>query len=109
MLFFSFQSYLLFFVSTVIWTLGEILNAINSGVFVANHTPINFRGRFSAFFGTAKAIGHTLTPLISGLILSGTGLRLIWLVTFLIGVFLFISFRGLEILDRDIKNHPETI
>lgn len=101
LLFFAFQSYLFFIVSTVIWTIGEILNAINSGVFLANHTPVNFRGRFSAFFGTAKTIGQTMSPLISGMILSSTGLRLIWLIIFLIGLFLFISFRGLAIFDRN--------
>ena len=100
MLFFIFKSPLLFFLSTIIWTLGEILNAINSGVFVANHTPINYRGRFGAFFGTAKAIGHNLAPLISGLIISGTGLRFIWLVTFVMGGILFVLFRGLENFDK---------
>ena len=107
MLFFAFQNYALFILSTIIWTLGEILNAINSGVFVANHTPINYRGRFGAFFGTAKTIGHTLTPLISGLILESTGLRFIWIVTFVIGVILFLSFRGLEIFDRVRERLPE--
>ncbi len=105
LLFFAFQNYVLFIVSTVIWTLGEILNAINSGVFVANHTPINFRGRFSAFFGTSKTIGHALSPLISGLIISGTGLQIIWLIVFLLGLLLFISYWGLAIFDR--RTNPE--
>lgn len=100
LLFFAFRNSAVFIISTVIWTLGEILNAINSGVFIANHTPVNFRGRFSAFFGTAKTIGHTMGPLISGMILSSTGLRFIWIIIFILGFGLFISYRGLESFDR---------
>jgi MFS family permease len=106
MLFFASQNYALFIISTVIWTLGEILNAINSGVFIANHTPINYRGRFSGFFGTMKSAGYTLAPLISGIILESTGLRFIWLVTFVVGMFLFITYRSLESWDRKLNKIP---
>jgi Na+/H+ antiporter NhaC len=37
-----------FLLSTVIWTLGEILQATNTNVYIANHTPISHRGRFNA-------------------------------------------------------------
>jgi len=107
MLYFAFQNYMLFILSTIIWTLGEILNAINSGVFVANHTPINYRGRFGAFFGTSKTIGHTMAPLISGIILESTGLKFIWIVTFAVGSLLYLSYRGLDIMDRNSEKVME--
>jgi MFS family permease len=100
MLYFAFQYHYIFIISTIIWTLGEILNAINSGVFLANHTPINYRGRFSAFFSTAQSVGHSLTPVISGMILENTGLRLIWILTFILGIILACSFLALVVWDR---------
>lgn len=101
MLFFSNELPLFFIISTIIWTLGEILNVINSGVFVANHTPVNYRGRFSAWFGTARSIGHTLGPLISGFILSGIGMKFLWALIFVISLILYFFYRGLVILDRN--------
>jgi MFS family permease len=38
----------LFALSTLIWTLGEILQVTNTSVYVANHTPISHRGRFNS-------------------------------------------------------------
>jgi len=99
MLFFAFENYILFIVSTIIWTIGEILSVINSGVFVANHTPINYRGRFNAFFGTARTIGHTLSPMISGMIIKTTGLWNIWIIVFITGIILFLLFKTLTNYD----------
>jgi MFS family permease len=103
MLFFAIRSPLFFLLSTVIWTLGEILNVINSGVFIANHTPINYRGRFSAWFATARTAGHISGPVISGVLLKSFGLSAIWMVTFAIGTALFFLYRSLDIMDRKIK------
>lgn len=100
MLFFSTGSYYFFIFSTVVWTLGEILNVINSGVFVANHTPVNYRGRFSAWFGTARTIGFTSAPMISGFVLGRIGLQNIWILAGLLGLILFLSFLWLYRFDR---------
>lgn len=99
MLFFSFNSPVLFILSTIIWTTGEILNVINSGVFVANHTPVNYRGRFSAWFATARTIGNTASPMFSGLILGGLGLKSIWIISFFLGIALFLSYFRLNKFD----------
>jgi hypothetical protein len=42
------ESFWLFVLSTVIWTIGEIINATNIGVYIANHTPVSHRGRFNS-------------------------------------------------------------
>ncbi|MBB6478965.1 MFS transporter [Spirochaeta isovalerica] len=99
MLYLAIDNPVFYLLSTVIWTLGEILNVINSGVFVANHTPVNYRGRFSAWFATARTIGHTSGPLISGLILNSYGMPVIWITSFIIGLALFFSYRYLDVFD----------
>ena len=100
MLYFAIESPFFFLISTVIWTLGEILNVINSGVFIANHTPVNYRGRFSAWFATARTAGHISSPVISGFILKAFGSSAIWAVVFVVGLLLFFLYRSLGILDR---------
>lgn len=42
------HNYTLFMLSTVIWSLGEILVMTNFGVYVADNSSSNFRGRFNA-------------------------------------------------------------
>ncbi|MBN2658726.1 MAG: MFS transporter [Spirochaetales bacterium] len=101
MLFLPYDNPGFYLISTVIWTLGEILNVINSGVFVANHTPVNYRGRFSAWFATSRTIGNTSGPLISGLILNSMGVSAIWLISFFIGIALFFSYWYLDLIDRN--------
>ena len=44
------ETFLLFIISTIIWTFGQIINFIYSYVYMAEHSPITHRGRFSALF-----------------------------------------------------------
>jgi len=56
----------LFWVTTFIWTLGEILMSINFGVFIVNQTPQNFRARFNAVSSLSFAVGSILGTAIVG-------------------------------------------
>jgi MFS family permease len=71
-----------FVVSTVIWTIGEILVATNSRAYVSNHTPITHRGRFAAATDIIAGTGYTLGPLLMGQLISRTGLGMVWVVSF---------------------------
>jgi hypothetical protein len=53
----------LLMVSTLIWTTGEILLAINSGAYLASQTPWNFRGRFQAFREFVWSAGRILSSM----------------------------------------------
>ena len=74
-------------VSTVIWTLGEVVMATFEGVFVANQTPINHRGRFNAVHNVAHGLGGSLGPVLSGLILASMGYRFLWILIVGLAVF----------------------
>lgn len=39
------STFFMFMISTILWTLGEILMATNFGVYIANHSPRNYRAR----------------------------------------------------------------
>jgi MFS family permease len=67
--------------STLIWTLGEVLLAINTGPFLASQTPSNFRGRFQGLRDIMWAAGSSLSPLICGAVIARRGIHLSWLLT----------------------------
>lgn len=72
------HSYELFWISAVIWTLGEILLVTNSNVYIADHTPMSHRGRFNAVLPLITGTGYAFGPLLMGGYISVYGVRLVW-------------------------------
>ena len=87
----------LFLVSTAIWTFGEIVNATNEQVYVANHTPMSHRGRFNAILPLIGGLGFSVSSPVAGRIIERAGLRPVW---FLLGAAAFAAACGLLFLDR---------
>ncbi len=85
MLFFA-QNFWMFVVSTLIWTVGEIINATNIGVYIANHTPITHRGRFNSVIGIISGTGGAIAPYIMGGFVASKGVTNVWPVIFLISL-----------------------
>ncbi len=70
-----------FAVSTAIWTTGEIVSSINMGVFLARHSPANWRASFQSFMGFCFSAGWVFGPLVGGRFLKGGNYALLWLTT----------------------------
>jgi MFS family permease len=81
MLYFSKYLYL-FVISTIIWTLGEIILTVNSSVFIANNSPITHRGRFNAVISFIQESGFALAPLLTGIFIGHLGIKNIWPIIF---------------------------
>ncbi len=82
------NTFFLFVISTVIWTIGEILVVTNSGVYIANNSPENFRARFSSISALSWALGGALGTSLSGKYMDAYGVGSIWP---LIGVLSIVS------------------
>lgn len=80
------NSFVLFMVSTVIWTMGEILTSISSGVFVANNSPCNYRARLNAVTTIGYAAGAAVSTAFSGVYIDSHGVRGIWYIVFLVSI-----------------------
>ena len=80
------NSYPLFILSTVIWTIGEILVVTNFGVYLADNSPSNYRARFNAIGSLSWSIGAALGTSVAGRFIQETGLHHIWLLTFILSV-----------------------
>jgi len=74
----------LFILSTIIWTIGEILNTTSSGVYVANHSPVTHRGRFNSIIFMISGSGIALGPLLMGRFINKYGVRSAWILVFFI-------------------------
>jgi MFS family permease len=93
-LFFSFGFGMLFFAktltffvfSTIVWTIGEILNATNSGVYIADHTPKSHRGRFNAVIPLITGTGFAVGPFMMGFFIRNRAVHSAWLVVFSFGI-----------------------
>ncbi len=92
------HTYPLFILSTVIWTLGEILVVTNFGVHLANHSPGNFRARFNAIGSLSWSIGAALGTSVAGKFIEITDLNNIWLLTFFLSIVGMIAMFGIHIL-----------
>jgi len=80
------RNFWMFALSTFIWTIGEIIHATNVGVYIANHTPISHRGRFSAIIQIISGIGHAVSPYVMGSFIAQNGVTQVWPVIFVLSI-----------------------
>ena len=74
-----------FFISTAIWSVGEILITTNNNVYIAAHTPSSHRGRFNAILPFISFnLGLMLGPLVIGRYMKVIGIRNVWMVCFIL-------------------------
>ncbi len=85
MLFYA-RSFWMFILSTIIWTVGEIINATNIGVYIANHTPISHRGRFNAIINIISGTGGAISPYIMGGLIAHKGVSNVWPIIFILAL-----------------------
>ena len=76
----------LFIISTLIWTSGEIMNATNFGVYIANNAPQNFRARFNAVTSLSFAIGAALGTSLMGKYMDILGVKAVWPLVFFLAL-----------------------
>lgn len=77
---FFINSFFMFILSTVIWTLGEIIVSTNTSVYIASHTPISHRGRFNSIFPIIRKMGFVIGPLFAGYFVKLVDIRNLWLL-----------------------------
>lgn len=78
------NTFFMFMISTILWTIGEILMATNFGVYIANHSPRNYRARFSAISNLNKSIGAALGTSLMGVYIGFKGINAVWNLTFVL-------------------------
>lgn len=83
---FFIDAYYMFIISTATWTVGEILVATNTSVYIANHTPITHRGRFNSIFPIIRKLGFMIGPMMAGFYVKYTNIRNLWILVAILAV-----------------------
>ncbi len=72
--------------STVIWTVGEILGATSTGAYIAGHSPLTHRGRVNAIAPIIMYSGLAAGPPLAGRLIERFSLAVIWPWTFVLSL-----------------------
>ncbi len=103
------SSYPLFILSTIIWTIGEILVVTNFGVYLADNSPSNFRARFNAVGSLSWSIGAALGTSIAGKFIQEIGLDYIWLLTLVLSLIGIAGMYSIYLAGRRKRDSAETV
>lgn len=79
---FLIKAYPLYIIATIVWTIGEILNATNAGVYIADHAPSSHRGRFNSVLNIITGAGSAIGPVIMGGYIENLGVKYVWPLVF---------------------------
>lgn len=90
----------LFIISTMVWTLGEILVTTNMNVYLANHTPVSHRGRFNAIIPLISGGGQAISPALVGIWIGVAGLTAVWPALAVLGLLAAAGFSALLVMER---------
>lgn len=91
---------LLFAFFVVIWTCGEIVSATNTGVYIANHSPVTHRARFQSIFDIIQGTGRAIGPLVIGYYLIAHTIPEAWVLVAILCLFASIALYGLHRFER---------
>lgn len=99
---FFIQGYALFVLSTMLWTMGEMLIATNTNVYIADHSPASHRGRFNSIFPIIRKLGLMGGPIIAGMYVKYTSIRNLWLLIGGISIVAAIMMYRLYLMDNKV-------
>jgi MFS family permease len=77
----------LLILSTIVWTLGEIIQTINTNVYVADNSPITHRARFSGIISFITDIGFITSPILMGYYIKHKTVTQVWPLIFGLAIF----------------------
>jgi MFS family permease len=78
------NSFSLYIISTILWSIGEVIAATNNGVYIANNSPKNFRARISAANNITYALSTALGTSFVGRYIDSYGINRVWPMVFVV-------------------------
>ncbi|MFE6079043.1 MFS transporter [Paenibacillus sp. NPDC057886] len=67
-------------VSTVLWTVGEILVQTNINLYIASRVPDTHQGRFNGLLLFVGCLGYTLSPYLTGIFIKSMDMGSLWII-----------------------------
>lgn len=90
----------IFFAAIVLFTFGEIITTINTGVFIADNTPSTHRGRVNSAANLIRGTGAAVGPVVMGNILQTSSYFTAWLI---VAGLMFAGFMLMFALDLNVN------
>ncbi len=86
------SSLILFIISMIIWTVGEILMATNTNVYLNNRISSDNRGFFNSVYLAAQSLGSAIAPTISGLMVLHLSYVFMWIMLSVLSILITFSY-----------------
>ncbi len=101
----------MFYVSTLIWTIGEIQAVTNQSVYLMSHTPVNYRSSFMGVISIITSLGYVASPKLAGILLTFTGsdYKQLWSVVFIGGIIATLAFVIIGRMEKTKKNPTQVL
>jgi len=99
----------LYFVSVLFWTLGEIIMMTNFNIFMMSHTPVNYRGRFTAIIGFITGTGFVVSSKLMSYMITHHGYKVAWMT---VGTVALVAAAGLYLtsfIDARMKKEEKVV
>jgi MFS family permease len=93
-----------FYAAIVLFTLGEIVTTISTGVFIADSTPPTHRGRINSVANLIRGAGNALGPIVMGHVLEQTNYFSAWMI---IAGLMGLGFLFMLVLDLSAKRETK--
>ncbi len=93
----------MFYLSVFIWTIGEILASMNTGVYISNNSPVNHRAKFSAIIEIVRFFGQAGAPAFMGAYLMTHSFADAWIFTGVIALLCAIALYVLYLAENNSK------
>jgi len=90
-----------FIIFTVIWTIGEVISATNTSVYIANRTPISHRARLQSIYDIIQGLGRAAGPMAIGYFLLDFSVEKSWILAGILCFIAALSFLGLYYLESN--------
>ncbi|MBY0206385.1 MFS family permease [Paenibacillus intestini] len=92
-------------VSTVLWTIGEILVQTNINLYIASRVPDSHQGRFNGLLLFVGCLGYTLSPYLTGLFIRSVDMKSVWIIILGISLFYAICMVLLWYIEKNATNN----
>ncbi|WP_186375557.1 MFS transporter [Paenibacillus xylanexedens] len=91
-------------VSTVLWTIGEILVQTNINLYIASRVPDSHQGRFNGLLLFVGCLGYTLSPYLTGLFIRSVDMKSVWIIILGISLFYAVCMVLLWYIEKNAMN-----
>ena len=85
-----------FWLSMVVMTIGEMILVPTASTYVANHAPVDKRGRYMSIFGLTWNVAAGIAPVLGGVLNDNLGPKFIWMGGALAGYTSALAFLALH-------------